>query len=102
MLSHKNFSFFKTTCVLLFVIFLFACKNHSHADKKIFRYNEITGIASLDPAFARNQSIMWAIHQLYNTLVEVDSNMQMKPSLAKSWDFSADNKTIIFHLPGLL
>ena len=98
MLSHKNFSFFKTTCVLLFVIFLFACKNHSHADKKIFRYNEITGIASLDPAFARNQSIMWAIHQLYNTLVEVDSNMQMKPSLAKSWDFSADNKTIIFHL----
>ena len=32
----------------------------------------MTGIASLDPAFAKNQSIMWAVHQLYNTLVEVD------------------------------
>ena len=87
-------------CFIFFLIciFFFSCKNHDHADKKIFRYNEVTGIASLDPAFARNQSIMWAIHQLYNTLIEVDSNMQLKPSLAKSWDFSADNKTIIFHL----
>ena len=86
-------------CFVFFLIFIFlSCKNHEHADKKIFRYNEVTGIASLDPAFARNQSIMWAIHQLYNTLIEVDSNMQLKPSLAKSWDFSADNKTIIFHL----
>ena len=40
----------------------------------IFHYNESTGIASLDPAFAKNQSIMWAIHQLYNTLVEIDSH----------------------------
>ncbi len=41
---------------------------------------------------------MWAIHQLYNTLIEVDGNMQLKPSLAKRWVFSADNKTIVFHL----
>ena len=41
---------------------------------------------------------MWAVHQLYNTLVEVDENMQLKPSLAKSWDVSADNLSFIFHL----
>ncbi len=41
---------------------------------------------------------MWAIHQLYNTLVEVDENMQLKPSLAKSWEIAADNITFIFHL----
>lgn len=41
---------------------------------------------------------MWAVHQLYNTLVEVDGKMQLKPSLAKTWDISADNLTIIFHL----
>ncbi len=41
---------------------------------------------------------MWAVHQLYNTLVEVDDNMQLKPSLAKSWDISADNLSFIFHL----
>jgi oligopeptide transport system substrate-binding protein len=79
-------------------LWLLACNNHQHPDKKIFKYNEISGIASLDPAFAKNQSIMWAIHQLYNTLIEVDSNMQLKPSLAKGWVFSADNKTIVFHL----
>jgi oligopeptide transport system substrate-binding protein len=79
-------------------LWLISCNNHQHPDKKIFKYNEITGIASLDPAFAKNQSIMWAIHQLYNTLIEVDANMQLKPSLAKAWEFSADNKTIIFHL----
>jgi len=86
---------------LLLIINLFnlvSCKSHHHPDKKIFHYNEQTGIASLDPAFAKNQSIMWAIHQLYNTLIEVDEDMHLKPSLAKSWELSADNKTVVFHL----
>jgi peptide/nickel transport system substrate-binding protein len=64
----------------------------------IFRYNEQTGIASLDPAFAKNQSIMWSVHQLYNTLIEVDEHMQLKPSLASSWELSGDNLRFIFHL----
>ena len=80
------------------VIFFYSCKDHSHSNKKIFRYNETSGIASLDPAFAKNQSIMWVIHQLYNTLIEVDSNMILKPSIATSWIFSDNNKTLIFHL----
>ncbi len=74
------------------------CKNHQHQDKKIFHYNETSGIASLDPAFAKNQSIMWPVHQLYSTLVEVDENMQIKPLLAKSWDISSDNLVFTFHL----
>jgi oligopeptide transport system substrate-binding protein len=87
------------TCLFAFAsLWLISCKTHQHPDKKIFRYNEISGIASLDPAFAKNQSIMWAIHQLYNTLIEVDGNMQLKPSLAKAWAFSVDNKAITFHL----
>ncbi len=77
---------------------LISCTSHEHPDKKIFHYNESSDIASLDPAFAKNQSVMWAVHQLYNTLVEVDSNMKIAPSLAKSWELSADNKTYIFHL----
>ncbi|MCP9750352.1 ABC transporter substrate-binding protein [Ferruginibacter sp. HRS2-29] len=74
------------------------CKDRQHSSKKIFRYNELTGIASLDPAFAKNQSVMWPIHQLYNTLVEVDDSMQLKPSVALRWEFSEDKKTITFHL----
>jgi len=83
--------------LLLSVLFL-SCDEHKHPDKKIFHYNEQTGIASLDPAFAKNQSIMWAIHQLYNTLIEVDENMQLKSSLAKSWELSTDNLQFTFHL----
>ena len=84
--------------ILLLSIVFFSCTSHDHPDKKIFRYNETSGIATLDPAFAKNQSIMWVIHQLYNTLVEVDSTMQLKPSLAKRWDFSEDKRSIVFHL----
>ena len=58
----------------------------------------MTGIASLDPAFAKNQSIMWAVHQLFNTLVEVDSNLQIVPSLAKKWEISENRLSYTFHL----
>lgn len=88
----------KIPAFLFCCMLLAACKSHEHPGKKIFRYNEITGIASLDPAFAKNQSIMWAIHQLYSTLVEVDQDMQLKPLLAKRWEFSEDKRTITFYL----
>jgi peptide/nickel transport system substrate-binding protein len=88
--------------VLIFFVFgLFlntACRRVSTPDKKIFRYNEPTGIASLDPAFAKNQSIIWAVHQLYNTLVQTDAHLNIVPSLAKYWDISEDKKTYRFHL----
>ena len=41
---------------------------------------------------------MWATHQLYNTLIEIDSNMQMQPSLATHWNISDDNLTFTFFL----
>ena len=91
----KNYTL---SIITLSIIFFTSCKSHQHPNKKIFHYNEQTGIASLDPAFAKNQSIMWAIHQLYNTLVEVDADNQLKPSLAKSWEVATDNLTFIFHL----
>ena len=78
--------------------FIMGCATHSNPGKKIFRYNESSGIASLDPAFAKNQSIMWMVHQLYNTLVEVGPDMQLRPSLAKRWDISDNNLVITFHL----
>ncbi len=77
--------------------FFSSCSHHENA-KNIFHYNEQSGIATLDPAFAKNQSIMWAVHQLYNTLVETNDQLQIVPSLAKSWDISDDHLTFIFHL----
>ncbi len=81
-----------TCCVLS------ACTHKKTSGKAVFYYNESTGIATLDPAFAKNQSIMWPVHQLYNTLVEIDSGLNIIPSLAKSWDISDDRLTYTFHL----
>lgn len=84
---------------LLFFLLLFTSScSHHQSDKNIFRYNEQSGIGTLDPAFAKNQSIMWAVHQIYNTLVQTDDHLNLVPSLAKSWDISADNLTFTFHL----
>jgi peptide/nickel transport system substrate-binding protein len=84
--------------LILFLLILFSCNNKTSSDKKVFYYNETTGVASLDPAFAKNQSIMWVVHQLYNTLVEIDSNTNIVPSLAKSWEISEDRTIYTFHL----
>lgn len=80
------------------MVIISSCSSHKQTDKKIFRYNESSGIATLDPAFAKNQSIMWAVHQLYNTLVQVDENLNIKPSLATHWEFSENKRIITFHL----
>ena len=82
----------------LLVLFLMTSCHKSEQGKNIFHYNEASGIASLDPAFAKNQSVDWAVHQLYNTLVEVDEHLNIVPSVAKSWEVSADDKTFTFHL----
>jgi len=89
----------KVSLFFLITCFAFAaCQSHSTSNKKTFRYNEPTGIASLDPAFAKNQSVIWPVHQLYNTLVQTDNKLNIVPSLAKSWDISPDKKTYRFHL----
>jgi len=88
----KGYMFF---CFLLCLI---SCQNNKENDKQIFYYNETTGLATLDPAFAKSQAVMWVAHQLYNTLVEVDSNLNIVPSLAKKWEVSADRLVYIFHL----
>jgi len=68
------------------------------AGKKIFYYNESDGVATLDPAFAKNRSIMWVVHQLYSTLVETDDQLRFVPALARSWEVSADRTSWTFHL----
>ena len=95
---QKPFIIFICALVPLWMVIFSSCKSHQHPDKKIFRYNESSGLASLDPAFAKNKQVMWASHQLYNTLIEIDSNMQMQPSLATHWTISDDNLTFTFFL----
>ncbi len=64
----------------------------------IFRYNQISGMETLDPAFAKSLAIMWGTHFIYNTLLEVDSGLRLVPSLASSWEASPDGLAYTFHL----
>ncbi|MFT3824441.1 MAG: ABC transporter substrate-binding protein [Chitinophagaceae bacterium] len=82
------------TIIVLFV----SCGNKVQHSNQVFHYNEQTGIATLDPAFAKNQSIIWPVHQLFNTLVETDNQLNIVPSLAYRWDVSADRRVYTFHL----
>ncbi|MGB0885552.1 MAG: ABC transporter substrate-binding protein [Chitinophagales bacterium] len=81
-------------------MFLFSCSSEklNKQDLKIFKYNQANGISSLDPAFARNQANIWATAQLFNGLVQVDENLAIKPSIAKSWASSEDGKSFTFIL----
>ncbi|MBL0182980.1 MAG: ABC transporter substrate-binding protein [Chitinophagaceae bacterium] len=100
-LAHKDrkpLIIFLGAFVPLWLVIFSSCQSHQHTDKKIFHYNESSGLASLDPAFAKNKQVMWTVHQLYNTLIEIDSNMQMKPSLAKYWTISDDKLVFTFYL----
>jgi ABC-type transport system substrate-binding protein len=94
-MNHKIiYLFIFVPCTL----FLVTCASKKSSSKKIFHYNESTGIASLDPAFSKNQSTMWPAHQLFNTLVENDGDTKTRGSLATSWDISLDETEYIFHL----
>jgi len=83
------------------LVFLIACssgRENQMASKSVFRYNEAANITSLDPAYARDQSIIWATNQIYNGLVQLNDRLEVKPCIAVSWDISADGCCYTFHL----
>ncbi|MEW7277394.1 ABC transporter substrate-binding protein [Aquimarina sp. 2201CG1-2-11] len=67
-------------------------------DHLVFRYNEYSNIKSLDPAFARNPSIIWPTNQLFNGLVQFDDALNVQPDIAKKWLISEDGITYTFTL----
>lgn len=85
-------------CQLFILLTLCSCFHSQDEDKMIFRYNESAGIATLDPAFAKDQAIIWACGQLYNGLVQLDTNLLPAPAIAKRWEISPDATTYIFTL----
>ena len=89
---------FLTTIIITLLYSCGSKDSSTNSDKKIFRYNESHGISSLDPAYSRNPEIIWACNHLYNGLVQMDDELKIQPSIAKSWEISEDGKTYTFHL----
>ena len=85
-------------CGLLFLGFS-ACKTKSSNDNRtVFNLNIDQNLTSMDPAFARNQNAIWMINQIFNGLVQVDSNLNTIPAIAKTWTVSEDGLQYTFHL----
>jgi ABC-type transport system substrate-binding protein len=74
------------------------CHHHTHPDKKIFRYNEASGITSLDPLKATNLPNIWPVQQIYEGLTRIDSAGIVQPCLATEWLAEDSLKTYRFTL----
>ena len=83
---------------ILGLIVVSCSKEYANDDVVIFKYNESAGINTLDPVFAKDQATIWATNQLFNGLVQLDSELNVKPSIAKSWGISSDGTHYIFSL----
>ena len=87
--------------ILIVCCWFLSCQNET-VDKKenktVFRYNESSGISSLDPLYARNVENIWAINQIFNGLVQMNDDLEVKPCISKSWEISDDGLTYTFHL----
>ncbi|MBO6516781.1 MAG: ABC transporter substrate-binding protein [Bacteroidia bacterium] len=80
-------------------ILLISCNvSKKEEGKTVFRYNSENGITSLDPAFASSQDNIWAVNQVFNGLVQLNTNLEPIPAIAKSWKISETGKIYTFTL----
>ena len=85
--------------VLSLLLFSSCVKSNSDNENlKIFKYNESSGILTLDPIYAKDLPHIWACNQIFNGLVAFDDEMNVVPAIAKSWDISEDGMTYTFVL----
>lgn len=90
-----------TIAVLFFSLILYSCNtanNDIDKNKTAFRYNESKGIASLDPAYARNQTVIWPITQIFCGLVQLNNELEIQPLIAHDWNISEDGLKYTFFL----
>ncbi len=96
--GQQSVCFYSFLLIFSITFFLSCATKKENKDKQIFRYNEVSNIASLDPAFAKDQAMIWVDNQLYNGLFQLDSSLNVLPCIAKSYDISEDGLTYTFHL----
>ncbi len=87
---------------LLFTLIcaLVSCKSSYKEEEgmTVFRYNEASNITSLDPVYARNQANIWATSQVFNSLVQLDENLEVIPAIAHRWEISDGGLQYTFFL----
>jgi len=92
-------STFKAFCIALVSLSIWAgCAAPFDQDSRVFRYNESANLNSLDPAAARTLEPMWVVDQIFDGLVELDANLQVRPLVAESFAASDSGRTWTFVL----
>lgn len=90
--------YFRFVVILLLTGFA-SCNTKPDVDPNtVFRYNEPSGISTLDPVYAREQSGIWACHQLFNGLVQMDSALHVRPAIASGWQITDSGRTYTFYI----
>lgn len=97
LITHNSLLYFT---VALLLVLITSCQDSSNNSRnhEVFRYNEHSNIASLDPAFARNPQTIWPTNQLFNGLVQLDDSLNIIPDIAKSWVINDSTQTYTFTL----
>jgi peptide/nickel transport system substrate-binding protein len=91
----------KTFYVILSALLIASCspnKESENTARRIFKYNELGNISSLDPAASRSIENIWAVNQLYNGLVQMNDSLKVTPCIAHSWEVIDSGLTYVFHL----
>ena len=85
---------------LVIMLFLFSCSQKQEEDRShmVFRYNEYGNITSLDPAFSRNLPNIWATTHMFNSLVQLNDDLEIIPDLAEQWTISSDGLVYEFRI----
>ena len=93
----QTISYLSISCI---IISFFSCGNNliTNKDHLVFRYNEHANINTLDPAFSRTLQDTWVCNQIFNGLVQLDSALNILPSIAKDWTISEDGLKYTFKL----
>jgi len=99
-MKNKTIKGFYLITVFSIVMISFSCYNTRETDNNhlVFRYNEHSNISTLDPAFASNPQLIWPTNQIFNSLVQLNSQLDIKPDIAKSWNYNDSTLTYTFKL----
>ena len=99
MKRNKKYSLIWVGFVSIFLICIFGCSSNNKIDNQlVFRLNVHENINTLDPAYARDLRSIWAMNQIFNGLVRLDDELNIRPDIATHWEISEDAKTYLFYL----
>ena len=75
----------------IIIFFLLSCsEKYDNSNLKIFKYNESNGVSTLDPAFAKDKATIWVTSQIFNSLVKMNEELEVIPSISSNWKISED------------